>query len=116
MAGEEPTLGDLIDQAVAEPGPGPAPPAAGGRPALSWRAPTGAGELGAYRDHPLNLRPGSDWGARIARGLEGITGGARLAVVDIGMGLLGYLRGNFGRPSGPPPAPPPAAGGPPGVG
>ena len=55
------------------------------------RSKTGPGDLASYHDHVANLW-GSTAGARIARGLDGLTGGASLAVLDILLGLLGLLK------------------------
>lgn len=62
------------------------------------RRPTGAGPLDQYKDAPSNPAPGSEWGARIARGLEGLLGGAGLALWDLALGAAGYLRARARRP------------------
>lgn len=61
--------------------------------------PTGEGGLDQYRDHPLNPVPEEDGGARIARGLHGLLGGARWALADILLGAFALLR-KAARPRG----------------
>ena len=57
-----------------------------------WTAPTGKGDVAEYQGHPLNVT-GDEHGARIVRGLTGAVGSALdLAVVDIGLGLVGLLK------------------------
>lgn len=64
----------------------------GARWSWDWlRKQTGAGDLAGYKDHPANIW-GGDEGARIARGVEGMTGGARLALLDIVLGILGMAK------------------------
>lgn len=50
-------------------------------------AETGAGELADYTSHPLNIT-GEPWNARLARGVTGLFGDLRLAVVDIIMAVV----------------------------
>lgn len=63
------------------------------------RRKTGPGDLSAYSDHPANVSKDED-GARVARGLEGLTlGQAGLAVVDLlwgGMKILQRRRAGGG--------------------
>lgn len=50
-------------------------------------AETGDGELAEYTSHPLNVT-GEAWNARLARGVTGLFGNLRLAVVDIAMAVV----------------------------
>lgn len=50
-------------------------------------ADTGEGEVEDYLDHPLNFNK-SRWLARILRGLTGMFGNLRKALVDIGVGSI----------------------------
>jgi len=55
---------------------------------LEWLlSPTGDGELSDYLTHPLNW-DGTDATARIVRGITGLCGNLRLALVDIAVGIL----------------------------
>lgn len=97
--------------------PGPPAPSPPGRFDL-WefvRRPTGAGELASYADHPLNPEPGAPWGQRIARGLDGVTGGARWWSLDVLIGVWDLVRRRARAPgaplAGPPPPPGPHTGG-----
>lgn len=114
-----PSLAQAFEGGAAPAGTPPAnPPAAA---PFDWRAflkrETGAGDLSGYADHALNPEPGTRDGARVARGLDGITGGANLAILDIAIGAWGLLRrrvpGAGQRQTAPPAAqqqPPPAPG------
>jgi hypothetical protein len=51
------------------------------------KAETGPGEIGDYIEHPLNFNK-SAWMARLIRGLTGLVGNLRLALVDIGLALV----------------------------
>lgn len=100
MSGEGgPTLADVVAGEGAEAGAFTLPAMPSGTRRFDWlqllKSPTGAGELSAYKDHPLNPAPDhpAGAGARIARGIEGLTGGARWAVLDILLGAFGLLRG-----------------------
>lgn len=93
------TLADEVEGAPEAPPPPPGRGPAGFDWAALLRRETGPGALDAYADHPLNPAPGNPHGGRIARGLEGLTGGARWALVDLALGALGLLRGR-GRPHG----------------
>ena len=65
-----------------------------GRRALSWawaKVKTGAGEVEDYLTAPANVLGGRP-GAQVARGIEGLTGGAKLAILDIVLGLLGWAK------------------------
>lgn len=62
--------------------------------AFSWgwlKAKTGAGEVEEYLAAPANILGGRA-GAQLARGIEGLTGGAKLAVLDIVLGLVGWVK------------------------
>jgi hypothetical protein len=73
------------------------PPLAGPGPSFpAWlKSRTGEGSVDAYLDHPLNL-PASVNLARAIRGLTGLLGGLDFAVVDIVLGLVGFLRERAG--------------------
>lgn len=49
--------------------------------------PTGEGAIEDYLDHPLNFNK-SHGMAQILRGLTGIVGDLKLAIIDIGLGTL----------------------------
>jgi hypothetical protein len=55
-------------------------------------AKTGSGSVESYLDHPLNFNK-SQGLARIIRGATGILGALDLAIIDIGLGLLEFLKG-----------------------
>lgn len=55
-------------------------------------AETGAGSVGDYLDHPMNVL-NNNAGARILRGLTGIFGNLDLAIIDIAVGVLDLLKG-----------------------
>ncbi|MCT4564153.1 MAG: hypothetical protein N4A68_07500 [Maledivibacter sp.] len=62
------------------------------------KAETGEGEIEEYLGHPLNFNNSVAVG-RILRGLTGILGNLRLAVIDIGFGIAEFAkerRGNNG--------------------
>jgi len=61
-------------------------------------AETGEGNVEDYLEHPLNFNQSVGL-ARILRGLTGMLGNLRLAIIDIGFGLLEMSkerRGNHG--------------------
>lgn len=67
----------------------------GGRFDLSiLKARTGEGPVEAYVNHPLNFNE-SRTVARIIRGATGLMGELDFALVDIGMGLLEYMKGRY---------------------
>jgi hypothetical protein len=55
------------------------------------KAKTGDGSIESYLDHPLNFTKSLGL-ARIIRGLTGLLGALDLAVIDIGLGLLEFLK------------------------
>lgn len=104
--GEHPAAGGIPAGAAAGGSPPPAPPEEGRRSLLpEWlRRPAPDRSLDSYRDSPANPAPGKEYGARIARGLDGLLGGAGLAIWDLGIGLVGLLR-DRSRPAAPQPPP-----------
>lgn len=48
---------------------------------------TGEGSIEDYVDHPLNFKKNKGM-AQVLRGLTGIIGNLKLAVIDIGLGIL----------------------------
>jgi len=59
---------------------------------FDWlRTPTGEGSIDNYLDHPLNFN-NSQALARILRGLTGILGSLDLAIIDIAVGLLEFIK------------------------
>jgi hypothetical protein len=52
---------------------------------------TGNGTIESYQDHPLNFNNNKYIG-QILRGLTGILGALDLAIIDIGMGILGLFK------------------------
>lgn len=59
---------------------------------LGWlKTPTGEGAIEDRLDHPLN--PNRSYGvAQILRGVEGFTDSLRLAVLDIGLGIMERMK------------------------
>jgi hypothetical protein len=55
-------------------------------------AKTGEGSLESYLEHPMNFNKSLAI-ARIIRGATGILGSLDLAVIDIGMGMLEFIKG-----------------------
>ena len=53
---------------------------------------TGDGSIEMYVDHPLNFKKSKGF-AQVLRGLTGIIGNLKLAVIDIGLGILN-MRGD----------------------
>lgn len=62
-------------------------------------AQTGDGPLEKYITHPLNFN-GQTGTARLIRGATGILGNLDLAIVDIGFGLLEFLKPKKGAGTG----------------
>jgi hypothetical protein len=56
------------------------------------KAKTGEGTIDQYLDHPLNFNE-SRAIARVLRGASGLMGDLDFALVDIGIGVLDYVRG-----------------------
>jgi len=52
---------------------------------------TGEGTIADYQEHPLNFNNNKYLG-QILRGLTGILGALDLAIIDIGMGVLGLFK------------------------
>jgi hypothetical protein len=52
---------------------------------------TGEGSIQDYQDHPLNFTQNKYIG-QILRGLTGILGALDLAIIDITMGILGFIK------------------------
>jgi hypothetical protein len=52
---------------------------------------TGEGTIQSYEEHPLNFNQNKYVG-QILRGLTGILGALDLAIIDIGMGILGLIK------------------------
>jgi hypothetical protein len=52
---------------------------------------TGEGTIQDYQEHPLNFSNNKYIG-QILRGLTGILGALDLAIIDIGMGILGLIK------------------------
>jgi hypothetical protein len=115
------SLGTIEDdaQGAQTPGPGIPNPAPADYPGVQvstnlWadvfervlaflKTPTGAGEISAYVDHPMN--PGRSEGlAQILRGLTGFAGNLRLAVIDLFMRLVKLGRERRGADAGAGPA------------
>ena len=91
-----PTLDEVVSAGAEGAAPPSLPPVGGGVQGFDLmsllRTPTGAGEVADYKDHPLNPVPNTEHGNRIARGVAGFTGGARWAVFDIILGIVGWVR------------------------
>jgi hypothetical protein len=56
------------------------------------KAKTGEGSIEDYLEHPLNFNK-SNAIARMIRGATGLLGALDLAIIDIGVGLLEFLKG-----------------------
>lgn len=54
---------------------------------------TGEGSIEDYIDHPLNYKKNKGM-AQVLRGLTGIVGNLKLAVIDIGLGILNMRGAN----------------------
>lgn len=54
-------------------------------------AETGSGAIGDYLDHPMNFNKSLGL-AQILRGLTGLVGNLKLAIIDIGFGALRFSR------------------------
>lgn len=55
------------------------------------KAETGEGAIEEYIDHPMNFNK-SNSVARILRGMTGMIGNLRLAILDIGLGILEFTK------------------------
>lgn len=66
---------------------------------IPWQIPgfltadTGPGEIEDYLDHPLNWRK-ARWVARVLRGLTGMFGNLKKAVIDVFLGVLESVERN----------------------
>lgn len=102
------TLSDELDREELEAEQAHARPPGADRRTPSWldwlKSEPGPGDVESYRQHPLNW-DGSYEVGQVLRGMTGLLGNLRLAVVDL---LIGGLRLLSRRP----PAPPAGGGGP----
>jgi hypothetical protein len=55
------------------------------------KAPTGEGEIENYLRHPLNINSSKSM-ARIIRGMSGMFGSLDLAIIDIALGAMDYMK------------------------
>lgn len=70
-------------------------PAAVDRPSFQipeWlKAPTGEGPVESYIDHPMNIKKNEHF-ARILRGLTGMFNSLDYAIIDVVVGILGFMK------------------------